>query len=159
MITAGHIDTLDTEQLREAVRPLLAEVADKRAIIERRDREAAFNRATIDKLTHEMAVLKRLKFAAQSEKYGERFNAEQKSLLEEAIDADLAALAQEIEQRQPAKTDKTEKQQPKRAALPPELPRTEHRHEPESTTCSCGCQLQRIGQDVAEKLTCGGWAL
>lgn len=44
------------------------------------------------------------------------------------------------------------KQQPKRAALPPELPRIEHRHEPDSRTCTCGCQLQRIGEDVAEKL-------
>ena len=113
MIAADRIDTLNTEQLRQAVRSLIVEVADKSAIIERREREAAFHRATIDKLTHEMAVLKRLKFAARTE----RFNAEQKSLLEEAIDADLAALAQEIEQRQPAK-DNTAKQQPKRAALP-----------------------------------------
>ena len=42
--------------------------------------------------------------------------------------------------------------QPKRAALPPQLPRIEIHHEPESTTCACGCQLTRIGQDVAEKL-------
>ena len=41
---------------------------------------------TIEKLTHENAVLKRLKFAARSES----FNAEQKSLLEETIDTDLA---------------------------------------------------------------------
>ena len=97
MIAADRIDTLNTEQLRQAVHSLLGQVKSKSEIIERRDREAAFHRATIDKLTHEMAVLKRLKFAAQSEKYGEAFNAEQKSLLEETIDADLAALAQEIE--------------------------------------------------------------
>ena len=36
--------------------------------------------------------------------------------------------------------------------LPPELPRTEIHHEPESTTCTCGCQMQRIGEDIAEKL-------
>ena len=141
MIAAESIDALNPEQLRHVVRSLMADVSTK-------SRELAFKQATIDKITHEMAVLKRLKFAAQSE----RFNAEQKSLLEETIDADLAALAQEIEQRQPAKHDNADKQQPKRAALPPELPRTEHRHEPESTTCSCGCQLKRIGEDVAEKL-------
>ena len=44
-----------------------------------------------------MAVLKRLKFAAQPEAY----NAEQKSLLEETIDTDLAALAAHIEQAEP----------------------------------------------------------
>ena len=53
--------------------------------------------ATIEKLTHEMAVLKRLKFAAKSES----FSAEQKSLLEETIDADLEALGRELEREQP----------------------------------------------------------
>src|SRR5690606_14451249 len=43
-------------------------------------------------------------------------------------------------------------QRPRRAPLPEHLPRVEYRHEPESTTCQCGCQLQRIGEDVAEKL-------
>ena len=29
---------------------------------------------------------------------------------------------------------------------------TDIHHEPDSTTCTCGCQLKRIGEDVAEKL-------
>jgi hypothetical protein len=44
-----------------------------------------------------------------------------------------------------------------------EAKRTEIHHEPESTTCTCGCQMKRIGEDVAEKLDyttgwtfCGG---
>ncbi|MCB8749010.1 IS66 family transposase, partial [Rhodoferax sp. U2-2l] len=49
---------------------------------------------TIDKLTHENAYFKRLKFAAQSE----RFSAEQRSLLEETLDEDLQAVSDEIEQ-------------------------------------------------------------
>ena len=72
MIAAESIDALNPEQLRHVVRSLMADVSTK-------SRELAFKQATIDKITHEMAVLKRLKFAAQSE----RFNAEQKSLLEE----------------------------------------------------------------------------
>ncbi len=36
--------------------------------------------------------------------------------------------------------------------MPANLPRRETRHEPLSTTCQCGCQLKRIGEDVAEKL-------
>lgn len=44
------------------------------------------------------------------------------------------------------------KGQAKRKPLPPELPRTEVRHKPDSTTCACSCQLKRIGEDVAEKL-------
>jgi len=41
---------------------------------------------------------------------------------------------------------------PKRKPLPAELPRTEIRHEPETTTCACGCQMKRIGEDIAENL-------
>jgi len=46
----------------------------------------------------------------------------------------------------------TEARQPKRATLPFDLPRIEIHREPDSTTCACGCQMQRIGEDVSEKL-------
>ncbi len=77
MISETQLQTLGAQQLRETVRAMMADLSSKSAAIERHEREAAFNRATIDKLTHEMAVLKRLKFAAKSE----AFTAEQKSLL------------------------------------------------------------------------------
>ena len=141
MIDEARLKTLDAQQLRQVVRSLMGE-------IEQRDREIAFKQATIDKITHEMAMLKRLKFAAKSEP----FNAEQRSLLEEAIDADLEALQRELEQLAPEAPAEREKQAPKRQPLPANLRRREIHHEPESTMCSCGCQLERIGQDVAEKL-------
>ena len=131
---AEDLDTLDPEQLRQALRASRAEVAFKQAII--------------DKLTHENAVLKRLKFAAKSEAY----SAEQKSLLEDTLDSDLAAVAAEIEGLQPSAKAAGEKQAPKREKLPANLPRREIRHEPENTTCGCGTPMQRIGEDVAEKL-------
>jgi transposase len=89
-----------------------------------------------------------MKFAAQSE----RFSAEQKSLLDESLDEDLQAVADEIEQATPPVAGRQDKQVPKRAPLPANLSRREIRHEPESTTCACGCQMKRIGEDVAEKL-------
>lgn len=131
---AEDLDTLEPQQLREALRASRAEVA--------------FKQAVIDKLTHENAILKRLKFAAKSE----IFNAEQKSLLEETLDSDLAAVATEIEAMQPASKAVDGKQRPKREKLPTSLPRREIRHEPEDTTCGCGTPMQRIGEDVAEKL-------
>ena len=148
MINATHLDRLNAQQLRETVLSLVETMASQSAVIERKDREIAFKQAFIDKLTQEMAVLKRLKFAAQSEAY----NAEQKSLLEESIDTDLAALAAEIEQAAPPPQGQDDKQKPKRQPLPGNLPRREIHHEPENTLCACGCQLKRIGQDVAEKL-------
>jgi transposase len=141
VIDEAQLKTLDAQQLREVVRSLMDQ-------IQVRDREIAFKQATIDKITHEMAVLKRLKFAAKSE----HFSAEQKSLLEEAIDADLEVLQRELEQLAPEAPAEREKRQPKREKLPENLPRREIRHEPASTTCACGCALKRIGEDVAEKL-------
>jgi transposase len=95
-----------------------------------------------------MATLKRIKFAATSEAY----TGEQQRLLFETIETDLAALQAEIDRVEPELVAQREKQQPKRAALPANLPRREIRHEPQSTICRCGCELKRIGEDIAEKL-------
>jgi len=134
VIAEDDLDTLDPEQLRQALRASRAEVA--------------FKQAVIDKLTHENAVLKRLKFAAKSEAY----SAEQKSLLDETLDTDLAAVAAEIEAMRPLGKRADEKQQPRREKLPSHLPRRDFHHEPQDTTCGCGTPMQRIGEDVAEKL-------
>jgi transposase len=82
VIAADNLDALDETQLRQTVQRLQVELHHKSALV--------------DKLTHENAVLKRLKFAAKSE----AFTAEQKSLLEETLDMDLAAVAAEIEAAQ-----------------------------------------------------------
>jgi transposase len=134
VIATDNLDALDETQLRQTVQSLMTQLRHKTALV--------------DKLTHEMAVLKRLKFAARSE----AFNAQQKSLIEETLDADLAALAAEIEIHQPTKPAPEDKRQPRREKLPAHLPRREIRHEPEDTTCGCGQAMKRIGEDVAEKL-------
>jgi len=136
MVVDQHsLDKLSAEQLREMAARLMGQLRHQTALLE--------------KLSYENALLKRMKFAAQSE----RFNTEQRSLLEDEIDADLAAVADAIatlnaEQSSAPAT----KQQAKRQPLQRDLPRREIRHEPDSTTCECGCQMKRIGEDVAEKL-------
>jgi len=134
MTATPTLDQLNAQQLRELATRLMAEMRLKQVLI--------------DKLTHEMAILKRLKFAAASEAY----TGERQQLLFETIETDLEALSAEIETLAPTVPVEREKQQPKRAALPASLPRRDVHHEPDSTTCSCGCQLKRIGEDVAEKL-------
>lgn len=141
MIDTTQLQDMDAAQLRALAMELMSEV---RA----RDSELRFKDARIAQLTHEMAVLKRWKFAARSEKLG----AEQQSLLDEAIDADLVAIEQEIEQLAAQSKADAIPNKPRRMPLPANLPRIEVRHEPESTTCGCGCQLRRIGEDVSEKL-------
>lgn len=136
MASTASLDTLTEDQLRTLARELLTEVTLKQT--------------TIEKLTHENALLKRLKFGARTESY----SAEQRQLFEETLDADLAALEQEMLAASPAAAgeSKTERQAPKRAPLPAHLPRREIRHEPDSTQCRCGCALRRIGEDISEKL-------
>jgi transposase len=135
VITPEQLPHMSADELRDVVQSLF--------------KTLTFKQATIDKLTHENAILKRLKFAAQSERY----SAEQRSLLEETLDEDLQAVNDEIAQLQSDETVQPKaKQQAKRQVLPANLPRTDIHHEPDSTTCTCGCQLKRIGEDVAEKL-------
>ena len=124
MISAQQLEALDP-QVRQAMLSLMAEVAArdeqlraKDTLIEQRERDAAFKQALIDKLTHEVAVLKRMKFAATSEKFAG--SAEQKSLLEETLDEDLAELYREIKRLGAdgdAPGDKAGKKTPKRQAL------------------------------------------
>ncbi len=159
MISAQQLETLAPE-VREAVLSLVAEVAArddqlraKDALIDKREREVAFKQVVIDKLTHEMAVLKRLKFAAQSEKFVG--DVEQRSLLEDTLDADLAELGEEMKRLGvdvDAEDVTSAKKTPRREKLPENLPRRDVHHEPAVTVCGCGCQMQRIGEDVAEKL-------
>jgi transposase len=119
----------------------------------------ALSQTKIDQLTHELAVLRRCKFG----KSREQLAPAQASVLDEAIDGDIAAIEAELEQLVPtaAATTHTRKAAaaprtpPKRTPLPAHLPRREVHHEPDSTTCQtpgCGCQIKRIGEDVAERL-------
>ena len=143
------LQNLNAEQLRELAAELIARVAQQSQIIATKDSDILYRQAKIDKLTHELVTLKRWKFGRSSE----LLNAGQISLLDETIDADIAAIEQELQALAPAaKTDTQPRQQPKRAALPAGLPRVDIHHEPDSTTCGCGCQLKRIGEDVSEKL-------
>lgn len=135
-----QLERMDAQQLRTFAAELIATLASK-------DRELQYRQLKIDQLTHEMAVLKRWKFAARSE----QLHGEQRSLLDEAIDADLEAISIELAALRSPET-RAPKEQPKRAPLPAHLPRVEVRHEPEHIICSCGCALKRIGEDVSEKL-------
>jgi transposase len=136
---AEDIAQLNPGELRDRV-------ISQAAQIEERDRELVWRQAKIDKLTLEIALLRRAQFGTRSE---------QLDLFAESIDADIAAVEAEVKSLAPARAptpDAAPKASPKRAPLPAHLPRTEIHHEPQSTACPCGCTLRRIGEDVAEKL-------
>ena len=138
-----RLEQLSLEQLRELTRALMARNG-------RDAHEIAWRDVKIDKLTFELAQLKRLKFDRSSE----QMNAEQRALFDEAVDGDIAAIDAQIAALKatlPPKPDE-ENKTPRRAALPARLPRREVRHEPEDTHCACGCAMKRVGEDISEKL-------
>jgi transposase len=152
---------MDAQQLRDLTATLIAQLTEREGQISERNaqlsardaqlasREEELKRKQlkIDQLTHEMAILKRWRFARRSE----QLDAVQRSLLDESIDADLEAIGLEIEALK-TKPSSPPKAQPRRVALPAQFPRRSIHHEPEHTQCSCGCTLERIGEDISEKL-------
>jgi transposase len=141
MNSPADLDALSPDELRTLAAQLMAQVGEN-------EQELRYRQTRIDQLTHEIAVLRRLHFGKRSE----QLNVEQMSLLNEAIDADLAALEIELEQLQSNTAPDRQRQKPKRTPLPAHLPRTDIHHEPDDKTCSCGCQRVRIGEDTSEKL-------
>lgn len=161
MSASPDLTQLTPEQLRQLAAELMTRVEQqdqviqahdqalqqRDQVIQKRDQTIQQRDLKIGQLTHEVALLRRHKYGQRSE----HLNVLQISLLDEVTDADIAGIETELEQlKAPAAT--AEKRQPKRLPLPPELPRTEIRHEPDTTRCTCGCQLKRIGEEVSEKL-------
>jgi transposase len=159
---------MDAEELRDLTAALIGQLAERDAQISERDAQISARDAElsaraaqlasrdeeikrkqlkIEQLTHEMAVLKRWRYGRHSE----QLDAVQRSLLDESIDADIEAISLEIEALRESPSSRP-KSKPRRVALPTAFPRREIRHEPEDTECSCGCSLERIGEDVSEKL-------
>ncbi|MDZ4128363.1 MAG: hypothetical protein U1E02_29940 [Hydrogenophaga sp.] len=94
------LQSMDEAQMRQLLQHLMEELKHKQTLL--------------DKLTYEMAILKRLKFAARTE----ALNADQRSLLEDALEEDLQAVDEEIEQLRPA-AERTPRQLPKRLPCQP----------------------------------------
>jgi transposase len=140
MMNAAHLDPLDATQLRRML-------VDQAAVIEANHRELALRQTKIDKLSFEVAQLRRARFGARTE----QLCGEQAQLFEETVQTDVAAVETEIETIGPQPTEPAATR-PRRAPLPAHLARTDIHHEPQSTVCPCGCTLARIGEDVAEKL-------
>ncbi|MDM0110345.1 IS66 family transposase [Variovorax sp. J22R24] len=119
-------------------------------------REIAWAHAKLEKVNFELARLKRWKFGARTE----AMTAQQRALFQDTLAEDEASLQAQLAELQRGlpeapKTPKAPPRKPRRQALPEHLERVEHRHEPENTSCptpECGRPMQRIGEDISEKL-------
>jgi transposase len=102
----------------------------------------------IEQLTQKIAWFKRNKFA----KHNEQLSPDQGSLLDDLFETDIAAIEAELKALNPPAAPAEPRKQPKRVPLPAQFARTVIYHEPDNTHCPFGFQLQRIGEDVSEKL-------
>ncbi len=143
-----NLDNLSAEQLKALASQLLGKVDRLEKKTQELTQESQRYQFINEKLTHELAILKRHRFSKTSE----ALNSTQRQLFEELLSEDITAIENELAELAPSAQTEKPKQQPKRKPLPPELPRTVIEHEPDNTSCSCGCQMQRIGEDVSEKL-------
>lgn len=85
MHAADQLERMNAQELREFAARLITELTDTR-------REVSLKQLRIDQLTHEMAILKRWKFAARSE----QLHGEQRHLFDETLEADLEAIGLEL---------------------------------------------------------------
>ena len=140
------IDPALLAQVRTLVERQQAELAQRDATLARRDALLAEKDFKITALTHELAYYRRIRFGKASEALA----GEQRLLFEETVDMDLPAIEEELEVQALAKP---RRKRAGRQPLPPELPRIEHRHEPDACQCGqCGAALVKIGEDVSEQL-------
>jgi transposase len=157
MELARDLDSVDLKGLpadaAALIERLQQEIGRKQILIERQTREIAWRDAKLEKVSFELARLKRWKFGASSE----AMNAQQRALFEETMAEDEASLQAQLAALRASLPDTPDKpkappRQPRRQHLPEHLRRVEHRHEPESTDCGCGAAMVRVGEDVSERL-------
>ena len=138
---ANPVQAIDESQLRSLTQGLLSQIQQQAT-------ELTLRQTQIDALTHEIRLLRHLRFCAKNE----AMNGVQVQLFEEANAEDLAAAEEKLSHLTTPVATTPAKKQPARQALPAELPRVEVIHEPSNTTCSCGKPMKRISQDVSERL-------
>ncbi len=153
MLGEGLGPRIDLTQLPPEAAALIAHLQQQ---VQSQAREIAWRDAKLEKVNFELARLKRWKFGAKTE----AMTAQQRALFQDTLAEDEASLQAQLAELQAGlpetpKAPKAAPRQPRRQALPDHLERVEHRHEPANTTCpntDCGRPMQRIGEDVSEKL-------
>ncbi|WP_220794035.1 transposase, partial [Pseudomonas syringae] len=101
-----NLDQLNPEQLRALAAQLIQRV-------ETMDKQITHHKSVNEKLAHEIALLKRFKFAKRSE----QLSPDQAGLLDDLIDTDIAAIEAELEALQPAPVEAKVRQQTEHQGL------------------------------------------
>lgn len=138
-----------TASALQAARQTASTLAEK---LQRTETDLNAREIAYQLVVHELAQLKRLRYAATSE----ALSAAMQDLFDETLAADIAACEARLQALAPLKSEAEpapRKGRTGRPPLPAHLERVEHRHEPESCSCGqCGGELVKIGEDVSEQL-------
>ena len=129
MTPTNSLDQLNTEQLRNLAEQLLQHVEHLDQQVAVLGKEVLHQKTRNQQFIHEIAQLKRHRFA----KRAESFSPDQASLLDDLIGTDIAAIEAELKKLAPKSASSPAHQKPKRSALPAEFPRTLIHYEPENT--------------------------
>lgn len=148
MNLADKLDALDLESTAKIEVAAMLQV-----LLDQSKKDAAelhTKELKIQALILELAMLRRIRFGAKSE----RLSQLQADLFEETCAADIAAIEAEVEQLDTApRSPKPPRPRAGRQPLPEHLPRIDVRHEPESCCCgACGRDLVLIREDITEQL-------
>jgi len=138
------MDTLSPGTLPDDVDALKGIISTQESELKQREQENYAQSLLIEKLKHQLSVLRRGTFGASSE------SLDQLGLLIDELETDQA----EIAARAPAETIEPgdAKQHPKHKAFPDHLPREEVTHCPEPDCAHCGKPMRTLGEDIREVL-------
>ena len=151
-ITADLPDTIDA--LKTLIAEQSVEVEQKSAEIKRQSAEVKHYKHKLEALEEQIRLMRHKQFGSSSEKgngaQSDLFNeAELEALGNKDEDSAIAEAADTQDKKTTAK-----KTPGGRKPLPAELPRIRIEHDISDTDkiCDCGCQMDRIGEDVSEQL-------
>ncbi|MCS3469967.1 recombination DNA repair RAD52 pathway protein [Pseudomonas sp. JUb42] len=113
MTSSPNLDQMTPDQLHAFAAQLMFKIDTQSRKIHR-------DETIIEQITHEIAILKRHNFAKRSE----QISPAQGSLLDDLLNTDLEAIEAELKTLHPAPAQTEPRQQPKRAPLPVQFPRT-----------------------------------
>src|SRR5690625_4528112 len=150
-----NLDELSSDALRTLVQQQAAALAHHEQVVVQQKQALAHKDEAIktlelinSKLKHELAVIRRYRFGQKSEQY----SGTQGLLFEEDAQADLVAIENELDALNKTADSKTKTPtQPKRRALPPELPRIEIYHEPEELQCNCSSRSEEHTSELQSR--------
>ena len=111
MTSSPNLDQMTPEQLRGLAEQAMQLLSQVDAMSQKIHRLETVN----EQMAHEIAILKRHKFAKRSE----QLSPDQGCLLDDLLDTDIAAIEAELKAANPPAAPAEPRNKPKRAQLPP----------------------------------------